>query len=112
MRRWKELAPDLESFGVRVVTLCTDTPEQIRAGRAKHGLEAVMLSDRDLAVTRLFDLENRAVQAKPPGLPGLPIPPTLLVDEEGIVRWIDQAEDYQVRSRPKRVREALRAALA
>lgn len=96
---------------MRVVTLCTDTPEQIRAGMDKHGLDAVMLSDRDLAVTRLLGLENTALKMKPPGVPGLPIPTTLLVDADGVVRWIDQAGDYQIRSKPERVEAALREAL-
>ena len=112
MRRWEEdLRPELDRHGARVVTLCTDTPEQIRAGREKHGLDAVMLSDRDLSVTRRLGLENTAPKLKPPGVPGLPIPTTILVDAEGIVRWIDQARDYQIRSRPERVRAALGEAL-
>jgi hypothetical protein len=31
------------------------------------------------------------------------IPTTLLVDEDGIVRWIDQADDYRIRSDTARV---------
>jgi len=93
-----------------VVTLCTDTPEQIREGMGKHGLDAVMLSDRDLAVTRRLGLENRKAGVRPRGVPGLPIPTTLLVDADGRVRWIDQARDYQVRSQPERVRAAIREA--
>jgi len=42
----------------------------------------------------------------------LPIPVTFLVDAEGIVRWIDQAEDYQIRSHPERVLGAIRENLA
>ncbi len=66
-----------------------------------------MLCDRDLLVTRQFDLENRNTAVRPPGLAGLPIPTTILTDEEGIVRWIDQADDYMVRSAPDRVLAAL-----
>ena len=94
------------------MTLCTDTPAQIAKGMAKHGAKAVMLADRDLAVARLFGVENTAPMVKPPGLSGLPIPTTILADADGIVRWIDQAEDCQVRSEPGRVLGALQAALA
>ena len=59
------------------------------------GANAVMLSDRDLSVTRQFDIENVNTSVKPPGLVGLPIPTTVLTDAEGIVRWIDQADDYR-----------------
>ena len=113
MRRWEELRPELDRRGVAIVTVSTDTPEQIRAGRAKHGCRARMLSDADLAVTDLYNLRNRKSFA--PGrersLPErrpLPIPTTLLVDAQGVVRWIDQSADYQVRSDPERVLAALR----
>ena len=89
------------------MTLCVDTPEQIRAGISKHGAKAIMLADPDLRVTRALGLENTAPQIKLPGLAGLPIPTTILVDADHIVRWIDQASDYQVRSAPERVRAAL-----
>ncbi len=112
MRRWEELRPELDARQVQLVTLCTDTPEQLRAGMGKHGAKAVMLSDRDLAVTRSYGLENTAPKLKPPGVPGLPVPTTILADAEGIVRWIDQADDYQVRSQPDRVLAALRGALS
>ncbi len=96
---------------MQLATLCTDTPEQIRKGMAKHGAKAVMLSDHDLAVTRQYGLENTAPKLKPPGVPGLPIPTTILADAEGVVRWIDQADDYQIRSEPDRVLTALEKGL-
>jgi peroxiredoxin len=98
-------------WGVRIVTLCVDTPEQIRAGMSKHGAKAIMLADSDLRVTRALGLENTAPQIKMPGLVGLPIPTTILVDADHVVRWIDQASDYQIRSAPERVRAALVDAL-
>jgi peroxiredoxin len=117
LRRWEELRPLLDAKGVQIVTLCSDSPAQIRAGRAKHGARAVMLSDETLAVTDRFNLRNPTnfAPGKDGGVPTLrplPIPTTLLVDAQGIVRWIDQSTDYQVRSDPERVRAALSAALA
>ena len=47
----------------------------------------------------------------PKGIKAMPIPTTFLVDAKGIVRWIDQASDYQVRSDPDRVLGAVREAL-
>ncbi len=93
------------------MTLCTDTPAQIRAGMGKHGAKAVMLSDADLSVTRLYGIENVAPKMKPPGVPGLPIPTTILADADGTIRWIDQTNDYVVRSKPERVLGAIRDAL-
>jgi peroxiredoxin len=79
---------------------------------AKHGAKAIMLSDADLSVARQYGIENTATMIKPPGVKGLPVPTTILVDASGIVRWIDQAEDYQVRSQPDRVLTAVNAGLS
>ena len=95
------------------MTLSTDKPAEIAAGRGKHGLHATMLSDADLAVTDLYGLRNRRSFAPGrdralPEVRPLPIPTTVLVDAKGIVRWIDQSADFQVRSDPERVLAALR----
>jgi peroxiredoxin len=111
LRRWEELRADLDARGIVIVTVCSDTREQIRKGRTKHGLRAVMLADPELAITDRFGLRNPRNFAPKPGLiVPLPIPTTILVDAGGIVRWIDRSTDYQVRSDPERVRAAIRAA--
>ena len=70
-----------------------------------------MLSDRDLTVTDLFGLRNEGFHSGPPGLAGLPVPTSILADAEGVVRWIDQSENYQQRSDPEYVLGALRDGL-
>lgn len=92
------------------MAISADTPEQIRAGRAKHGAKVTLLADPELVVTKQFGLVNRKGLA-PGGLRHLPIPTTLLVDAEGVVRWIDQASDYVVRSHPDRVLAAIRTTI-
>jgi len=111
LRRWEELRPELDAYGVELVTICADTPEAIRKGRSKHGAKAIMLSDADLAVTSRYNLRNER-NLSPKGLGPLPIPTTFLVDSDGVVRWIDQSEDYQVRSSPERVLAAIQGNLA
>ena len=32
---------------------------------------------------------------------------TLLIDEEGLVQWIDQSEDYRLRSSNDRIQQAV-----
>lgn len=110
MRRWEDLRPELDARGIALVAISADTPEQIRAGRAKHGAHVTLLADPDLAVTRQYGLPNRK-GLSPSGLRVLPIPTTILVDAAGVVRWIDQATDYQVRSHPERVLAAIRRTL-
>ena len=101
---------ELDARGIEIVTVCSDTPEGILHGRGKHGARAIMLSDPELEVTDRYNLRNQT-NLTPRGLVPMPIPTTILVDGGGIVRWIDQAEDYQTRSHPERVLAAIQAAL-
>ncbi len=94
-----------------MVAISTDTPEKIRAGRDKHGARATLLADPDLEITDRYNLRN-PFNIHPGGVGGLPIPTTFLVDERGIVRWIDQTDDYMLRSSPDRVLSAIRECLA
>ena len=67
-----------------------------------------MLSDRDLEVTDRFGFRNTGIHS---GLPGkakaLPVPTSLLVNEQGTILWKDQSENYQRRSDPDYVLGAL-----
>ena len=101
----------MDEKGVALVAVSTDTPEQIRKGRDQHGLRGTLLADPNLEITDRFNLRN-PVNLSPKGLGGLPIPTTFLVGADGIVRWVDQTDDYMLRSEPDRVLEALNANLA
>jgi peroxiredoxin len=108
LRRWaNELGADLQERKMKVVAVCTDTPDQIAKGRAKHGLEGTFLADPELVVTDKFGLRNLNTALRPPGLSGLPVPTTLMLDANGVVRWKDQSADYMQRSDPNFVRAAL-----
>jgi len=107
LRRWEELRPDLDARGVEIVAVSADTPEAIRRGRHKHGCRATLLADPDLALTDRFGLRNPR-NLTPRGVVGLPIPTTFLVDARGVVRWVDQSDDFQIRSSPERVLGAIR----
>ena len=109
MRRLEELRPEFERRDLQIVTVCADTPEEIREGRGEHGLQARMLSDPELVVTDAFGLRNLGVHSAPPSYhaEALPVPTTLLIDGEGKVLWMDQSENYQRRSGPEVVLAAL-----
>ena len=93
---------------MRIVTVSTDTPAEIRLGRGLHGLAATMLADPTLAVIDRLGLRNRNFNNfKFPNRPGLPVPTTLLVERDGRVVWLDQSADYTQRSDPAVVRAAL-----
>ena len=69
-----------------------------------------MLSDPKLEVSDRLSLRNeRALTPSGPG--STIIPTTFLVDAEGTLRWIDQTDDYMLRSAPDRVLGAIEAAL-
>ena len=97
----------MDARGIQIVTLCSDKPAGVKAGHRKHGLAAVMLSDPDLAVTDRYGLRNQKIQSGPPGKPQ-PVPTSILADAHGVIRWIDQSENYQRRSDPDFVLAALR----
>ena len=75
-----------------------------------HGLQATMLSDQALHVTDAFGLRNTGFHSAPPGdgTVALPVPATLLVDRSGKVLWLDISTDYQRRSDPSVVLDAMR----
>ena len=94
---------------MQIVTVSTDTSSQLQAGRSKHGLQAVMLSDPDLAVTDRFGLRNQGFHSgMPGGAKALPVPTSILADASGKVLWMDQSENYQRRSDPDYMLGALR----
>lgn len=85
-----------------------------------------MLCDPDLKVIRDYGLEHhKAVEfstggftvfgiplALVPSVKTMAIPTTVLVDEHGIVRWIDQSEDYRIRSAEDRISAEVERAFA
>lgn len=69
-----------------------------------------MLSDRDLIVTDAFGLRNQLTHSGPVGegeAEALPVPTTMLVDENGKVVWLEHADNYQWRSGPEVVLAAI-----
>ena len=107
MRRWEELRSEFDERDIQVVTVSTDLPEEIQKGYKQHGLQAIMIADRDLAVTDAFGLRNLAIHSGPLNVDGLPVPTSLLIDGDGKVLWVDQAENYQRRNGPEVVLAAL-----
>ncbi len=115
------MSPLLAQYGVTVIALSKDTPEVARAHRQRDGLELTLLSDPELEIITRFGLLHEAgLEAKtflsgsinfplgwPTGFKRMAIPTTLLLDEDHVVRWIDQADDYRVRGDEGRTRAQL-----
>ena len=88
-----------------MVTVCADSPEELRKGKGKHGLEAIMLSDKALIATDALGLRNIGAKSAPRPVP---VPTSMLVDALRVVLWIDQSEHYTDRSDREFVLSALK----
>jgi len=79
--------------------------------RLLRGLEGPVDESRAAAILELYGVRHEKGIAATPGPRGvfrpLAIPTALLVDERGIVRWIDQTDDYRIRSDANRVLAAI-----
>ena len=117
---------DLDEYGVKVVALSKDTVEEAAIHTQRDKLSIPLLADPELEVIRQYGVEHHKALGFTTGsftLFGLPfalvasyksmaIPTSLLVDENGVIRWIDQTDDYRLRSSPERVLQAVKEAFA
>jgi len=114
LRRWEALQDEFSALGVGFVAISADTPEEAARFTEKERLRMRVLADPDLEVIDLYGVRRPPTTAIGRGRKKwrpLAVPTTLLVDEDGVIRWIDQADDYRVRSDAARVLTAVREAL-
>jgi len=118
------MQPTLAAQGIEVVALSKDSVEAAAIHRNRDALTLTLLSDPDLAVIKQYGVEHhkavnfttgtRTVFGIPiafvPSIRSMAIPTTLLIDEDGAIVWIDQSEDYRVRSDDARVEKAIEVA--
>lgn len=97
---------DFRAAGVEPVAISVDTPEESADLSRKAHYTYALLSDRDAAVIRRYDLLHKGQ-----GVGGRDIarPAELLVDRNGIVRWRNLTADLRVRARPEEMLAAARA---
>ncbi len=122
MRRFETIGPKLAEHGVEVVALSKDTPQDASLHRDRDNLSFQLLCDPKLEVLQDYGAEHhKAVEfstgrftimgvplALMPSFKSMAIPTTMLVDEQ----WIDQAEDYRIRSAEDRVLTEVRRVFA
>ena len=116
------MKPELQAHGVTLVALSKDDVADAARHKQRDGLTFTLLADPKLDVIRQFGVEHhKAVEfskggfsllgiplALVPELKTMAIPTTLLVDADGVIRWIDQTDDYRLRSANDRVLAAIR----
>jgi len=113
LRRWEAFRGQLDLFGVSMVAVSPDDVAQAARLRSKNQLGITLLTDDDFQLTNMYKVRQERLLAAA-GLPVRPrvIPTTFLIDSDGVVRWIDQAEDYRIRSDIDRVMAAVKLGLA
>ena len=118
------MSKELEKYGVTIVALSKDTLEEAAHHKERDHLSLTLLSDPELEVIKQYGLEHhKALEfstgrfsllgnslALLPSIKKMAIPTTLLLDEQGVIRWIDQADDYRLRSDEEHVLAAVKSA--
>jgi peroxiredoxin len=108
---------ELAANNVEVIALSKDSVETAAIHKVRDDLSMPLLADPKLKVIRQYGVEHhKAIEvstgkvnlfgvhlAMVPSIKTMAIPTTLLIDEEGIVRWIDQTDDYRLRSHNERI---------
>jgi peroxiredoxin len=97
---------EAERAGVEIVAISPDPNEQSQKTAEGLRLGFRFLADRDLAVARRFGLIHAG--GGPEGQ-DVPRPATVVVDRDGVVRWLSVSRNLQIRPDPSDVLRAVRA---
>ena len=119
-----ELVPEVAHRNVGLVAISPQVPDGSLSIQEKHDLTFAVLSDPGNQLAKAAGIltgpsdEVRAVQVQlgldltdinADGTTGLPMPTTLIVDADHVVRWVDVHPDYATRSEPEQILAALDA---
>ena len=113
------MRPLFEKYGIELVALSKDTVAQANKQKIRDNLSFPLLSDPELSVIKTYGrLHQNGFEfftffflgiplGWPTGFKQMAIPTTYILDENGFVRWIDQATDYRIRGDAQRIEKAL-----
>lgn len=118
------MRPEFEKYNISVVALSKDTVEEVAIHEKRDDLNLKLLSDSNLNVIRKYGVEHhKALGFKTnkyklfgipllvkPSIKMMAIPTSILIDEHGVILWIDQPDDFRVRSDRDRVFTAVKNA--
>jgi peroxiredoxin len=120
----RELVPELAGRDVGLVAISPQTPDGSLSTLEKNELTFRVLSDPGNQVAKVVGIltapsdEARAAQLQlgldltavnADGTVGLPMPTTMIVDADRVIRWIDVHPDYATRSEPDEILAAIDA---
>ena len=93
----------ISDAGVELYAVSVDPPEASKALKERLGSSFTFLSDTDGVLLDVLNI--RHVDGHPDG--DIAYPTSVLVDEQGVVRWTYETETYRQRARPEEVLEAI-----
>jgi len=97
---------ELGDAGVQILAVSPDPNQKSQELAQRLRARYRFLADGDLALTRRYGLLH--ARGGPRG-EDVPIPTTVVIDRQGIVRWLSIGDNYQVRPDPQDVARAVRA---
>ncbi|KHA65205.1 peroxiredoxin-like family protein [Sphingomonas sp. Ant20] len=117
----RALWPTLRDLGVPLVAISPQIPSRLSEIQQRHALDFTIATDRDNHLARQFGITfeaNSATQqaATIPlgevtgtGTWELPFPTALVVDEKGVVAWMDVTPDWMKRTEADAIIDAVRS---
>src|SRR5256885_9136617 len=99
---------ELGDEGVQILAISPDSNARSQELAERLRARYRFLADGDLAVTKRFGLLHAGGGHKGQDVPA---PATIVVDRDGIVRWLSVADNFQVRPDPAEVARAVRLAV-
>ncbi len=117
------MQPELDRFDVSLIALSKDSLKETAIHKERDQLNLTLLSDPELKVIRQYGVEHHkslgfvTAKLKIAGIPlsftpsfkAMAIPTSILIDENGIIQWIDQSDDYRIRSNGDHVLSAVKS---
>ncbi len=124
LKMFSDMQSELDAYGISILALSGDTAAQAKAHIERDKLNFILLADPELAVVKLYGVEHhKAVGWESNNMTtvfgismslsmlqyrSMSIPTSILIDENGIIQWIDQSEDYRIRASYKNLMAAIK----
>ncbi len=112
LRDFDALAPNFAALGVRLIAISPDRADELAKLVRSRTWRILLLADPSNRAARCYNLQNRNFTPKRGPYRELVIPTSILVDADGIVRWIDLARDFRQRASAASVVEQVQRVLA
>ena len=116
------MRPWLAEQNIEVVAMCHAPAKAIQAQIERDGIGFPILIDPDLTISRQLGWFDRAglkhvtwrIFGVPIGFPvgfrRMPRPARVLIDEAGVVQWLDVTDDYRLRGDEDTIRKGVATA--